>query len=148
MILYWWIYIVSGLLVLKLWIVFTKRLNESLNFWNISINSISGGGLARIVNIPSPMSFFFDLRFLYTCTIFIKYNSSIVVESFVNYLLRRSSSRDAAAACCSLAMNFSISSKQWFSTITSLSYFSLDVELVSSSTRVGVSESKIHKCYF
>lgn len=148
MIVWGWIYVVSCLSLLKLLTVFTKRLNESLNFWNISINSISGGGLARIVNIPSPMSFFFDLRFLYISTIFIMYNSSIVVESLVNYLLRRSSSRDAAAACCSLAMNFSISSKQWFSTITSLSYFSLDVELVSSSTRVGVSESKIHNYYF
>lgn len=56
-------------------------------------------------------------------------------------LLRRSSSRDAAAACCSLAMNFSMSSKQWFNTITSRSYFSLDVELVSSSTRAALSVS-------
>lgn len=46
-------------------VAFTKRLKESLNFWNISINSISGGGLARIVSIPSPMSFFLDLRFLH-----------------------------------------------------------------------------------
>ena len=44
-----------------------------------------------------------------------------------------SSSLNAAAACCSLAINFSISSKQRFNTATSLSYFSLDVELVSSS---------------
>lgn len=45
----------------------------------------------------------------------------------------RSSSLDAAAACCNLAMNFSMSSKQWFSIVTSRSYFSLEVELTSSS---------------
>ncbi|MPC14552.1 Peptidyl-prolyl cis-trans isomerase H [Portunus trituberculatus] len=38
------------------------RLNESLNFWKISTNSLSGGGLARMDSNPSPMSFFLDFR--------------------------------------------------------------------------------------
>jgi hypothetical protein len=71
---------------------FARRLKESLNFWKISTNSRSGGGLARIESIPSPRSFFFDFR----------------------DRLRFSSSRNAAAACCSRAMNFSMSSKHLY----------------------------------
>lgn len=44
-----------------IWLL-TKRLKESLNFWKMSTNSRSGGGLARMDKRPSPMSFFFDLR--------------------------------------------------------------------------------------
>ena len=105
----------SGALGSCIWdLSFANKLKESLNFWKMSINSASGGGLALMDNIPSPRSFFLDLR-----------------------LRRRfSSSRKAAAECWSLAMNFSISSKQLLRILTSFSYLSLDVELVSSFSRL------------
>ena len=88
-----------------------RRLNDNLNFWNISSNSLSGGGLALMDSIPSPRSFFLDflLRLLF------------------------SSSRKAAAACWRRAINFSMSSKQRLRMFTSFSYLSLEVELVSSN---------------
>merc|ERR1719285_439813 len=90
---------------------FARRLKDNLNFWKMSSNSRSGGGFARIDNIPSPRSFFFDFR-----------------------LRRRfSSSLKAAAACCSRAKNFSMSSKHLLRMLTSFSYLSLEVELVSSN---------------
>jgi hypothetical protein len=42
----------------------TSRLKDNLNFWKMSTNSISGGGLALMDSMPSPMSFFFDFLFL------------------------------------------------------------------------------------
>ena len=68
-------------------------------------------------SIPSPRSFFLDFRLL----------------------LLFSSSLKAAAACCSLAMNFSMSSKHLFRMLTSFSYLSLEVELVSSNFSLGSS---------
>ena len=88
-----------------------RRLNDNLNFWNISSNSLSGGGLALMDSIPSPRSFFLDFRLR----------------------LRFSSSRKAAAACWRRAINFSMSSKQRLRMFTSFSYLSLEVELVSSN---------------
>ncbi len=79
----------------------------NIDTWKMSTNSLSGGGLARTDSMPSPRSFFFDFR-----------------------LRRRfSSSRNAAAACWSRAMNFSMSSKQRLRIVTSRSYRSLEVEL-------------------
>ena len=40
----------------------TNKLNESLNFWKMSMYSASLGGRALIDSIPSPCSFFFDFR--------------------------------------------------------------------------------------
>ena len=40
----------------------TNKLKESLNFWKMSMYSGSLGARALIDSIPSPCSFFFDLR--------------------------------------------------------------------------------------
>ena len=34
-------------------VLHTNKLKESLNFWNISMKSLAGGGLALMVSIPS-----------------------------------------------------------------------------------------------
>lgn len=82
-----------------------RRLKASLNLDNISKNSSSAGPRALTASNPSPDSWpeeFFPTFFRFCCRIW--------------------SSLNAAAECCSLMMNLSMSSKQWFKMETYLSF--------------------------
>ena len=109
----WWL--VNLVLPLSL----ASRLKANLNLERISKNSSSDGPRALIANNPSPACPPFPFRLL-----------------FLNC-----NSRKAAAACCSLIMKRSMSSKQWFNIETYLSFVK-DWKFLVSRSKKGERKGK------